>query len=128
MIRYLLLLGALAIFLAGCTQVSLPPSPADWQAQREFSLALDQFTSSNRVDLLQNLYQQDPGSPWGQRAETIIRYAQELDKRKEQLEQLRAEQESLKQEIAGLHQENLQLNEKIEQLKGLLIELENRPQ
>jgi len=124
---------------------SLLPSQIDRKEQLLFSQALDQFSSSNRLELLKQLRDDYPDSPWGRRAETIILYAQELDNRKEQLvalrdqyehlkqekEQLTAlsdENELLKQDNIRLRQETQQLIEKIEQLKGLLIELENRPQ
>jgi len=116
------------ILLSGCSSFSLPPSPANWQRQQQFAKALEQFSSSNRIELLEEIRDEDPDSDWGRWAETIVRYAQELDKRKEQLETLRSEHESLEGETAALREENQHLVEKIEQLKGLLIEQENRAQ
>jgi predicted nuclease with TOPRIM domain len=92
-----------------------------------FSRALDQFSASNRVESLQEFQQNFPDSPWGRRAETIVRTARELADRKEQLAAKGQAETLLQQKLDGLRQENQQLTEQLEQLKGLLIQLENRP-
>jgi hypothetical protein len=125
--RTIVLIGFFALTVAGCTMIPLIPSQIDRQEQQLFNKGLDQFSSSNRVDLLRQLQDDYPDSVWAQRAETIILYARELDKRKEQITTQHNENELVKQENTELRQENQQLSEKIEQLKGLLIEQENRP-
>lgn len=126
--RFIVLICLFSLALSGCTLVSYIPTQAARQEQQQFIKALDQFSSSNRVELLQQVQQDYPNSPWGRRAETITLYVQELDSRKEQLAAQREEQELLKKEVVGLQQKNQQLTEKIEQLKSLLIEQEQRPQ
>ena len=119
------------LFLTGCSAApfskSLKPYPQQ-QAQELFFSALDQFSASNKLTLMHQLQQQSPDSVWSVYAETIIRYARELDARKTQLSQEREEKQRLLAELDSLKQKNKQLNKKFEQLKALLIELEQRPQ
>jgi len=126
--RFLILIGIYSLVLAGCTILPLTSTQEARQEEQLFIKALDQFSAKNRVELLQQVQDDYPDSPWGRRAETIVLYAQELDKRKEQLAAQREEDDRLKQELEGLRQENQQLKEMIEQLKGLLINQENRQQ
>ena len=79
--------------------------------------------------------------PWARRAETIVLYALEVERRKEQLNKKREDidwsnrelevykekNRLLAQEIETTKVENEQLKEQIEQLKVLLIQLEQRP-
>ena len=115
------------LLLAGCS--SLPPQ-TPWVGstevtrqleQKRFNQALDQLVATQSLSGLRDFRQQNPGGDWGARAETIILYIEELTQRKDQLEQLSGEQ-------LLLQAENQQLIEKIEQLKRLLIQLEQRPQ
>ncbi|NOY14347.1 MAG: hypothetical protein GXP51_11995 [Deltaproteobacteria bacterium] len=119
------------LFLTGCSVApfskSLKPYPQQ-QDQELFFSALDQFSTSNKLTLMHQLQQQSPDSVWAAYAETIIRYARELDARKAQLSQEREEKQRLLAELDSIKQKNKQLNEKFEQLKALLIELEQRPQ
>lgn len=126
--RWLILLVVFFLLFTGCAMFPLAPISTAQQERLRFINGVDQLSTSNRVELLQQLQQDAPDSPWGQRAQTIILYARELDSRKQQLTELREEDERLKQEIDDLRQENQQLTEMIDQLKGLLIEQENRPQ
>lgn len=113
--------------LAGCTQllpvqshlVRLEPAlPTEPEA---FSQALDQLTATRSLNGLKEFQQLYPGSHWSARAATIILYVEELNQRKVQLEEFQNRQ-------LQLQAENQQLTGKIEQLKKLLIELEQRPQ
>lgn len=130
--RFILLL---CVFwgLAGCAYVpfgkSLKLHPQQYQIQEEelFHAALDEFSVTNKLDLMQQFLQQYPDSEIAVPAETIILYARELDTRKAQLTAEREENQRLAAELDSLKQENVHLNEKIEQLKILLIELEQRP-
>lgn len=86
-----------------------------------FSAALDQLSATHSLAGLKSFQERYSESLWGERAETIVLYVEEVNQRKAQLEQLRNEQ-------LQLQADNKQLIEKIEQLKTLLIELEQRPQ
>lgn len=105
----------------------LEPTPAKVQVpiaaveQERFNQALDLLTTTQSLSELRAFWQSYPQNPWGERAKTIILYIEELSLRKEQFEQLRNEQQKMQAE-------NQQLLEKIEQLKKLLIKLEQRPQ
>lgn len=124
---------ALFLFLAACSAVpfskNLKPHPQQQNrltAEESFLAAMEQFSTANKLTQMQQVQQQFPGSVWAAHAKTIILYAQELDTRKSQLSSERAEKNQLLAELASVKQENLQLNEKIEQLKALLIDLEQR--
>ena len=86
-----------------------------------FSAALDQLSATHSLAGLKGFQERYSESLWGERAETIVLYVEEVNQRKLQLDQLRNEQQRLQAE-------NQLLIEKIEQLKTLLIELEQRPQ
>ncbi|MBN1959190.1 MAG: hypothetical protein JXQ81_03485 [Desulfuromonadales bacterium] len=142
MMRLIFLL-VICMSLTSCTAL-LPrlQKQAVPQDQVAFSRAFDEFRASHGIDQLQRFKQDYPDSDWAQRAETIILYALELDRRKIQLEESRtaqqqlqqklnqeeAAQHDLQQQIEALSLTNQQLTEQIEQLKGLLIQLEKRPQ
>lgn len=142
MIRFIFL-SIMCFILPACTQLlpqvqkqAIPPD------QLNFSLAIDEFRTSHRIDQLQQFKKNYPDSAWADRAETIILYSLELDRRKAQIEESRTKQEQLKQQLKELEGKNSQLNkqietmtltnqqlnQQIEQLKGLLIQLEKRPQ
>jgi predicted nuclease with TOPRIM domain len=142
MIRFIFLL-IMCFILPACTQIlpqvqkqAVPPD------QLNFSLAIDEFRTSHRIDQLQQFKKNYPDSDWAGRAETIILYSLELDRRKAQIEECRKNLEQLQQTLKLLEGEssqlkeqvetmtltNQQLNQQIEQLKGLLIQLEKRPQ
>lgn len=128
-----IVLSTLLLLLAACTgapftkSLSLHPK-SQLHDQELFIAALDQFSASNKLELMDELRQRFPDSVWAEHAETITLYARELDNRKAQLSALEEKTLLLNDELAALKQENLLLNEKIEQLKTLLIELEQRPQ
>ncbi len=122
----------LAIFvsaISACSLVQKIPVPMPRsQVEHRFIEALDEFSETNRVVLLKQLQRDYPDSVWRTRAQTIILYAQELDNRKRQIEILRKDKEQQAADIAELQKENQELTEKLEQLKGVLIEVENQPQ
>ncbi len=121
------LMGCAQLLSMTCPVAPQPQIPAQSQGQlpaveqERFSQALDRLTTTQSLSDLREVQQNYPQNLWGERAKTIILYVEELSLRKEQLEQLRNEQQQL-------DAENQQLLEKIEQLKRLLIELEQRPQ
>lgn len=110
--------------------------------QREFGLAVDSLTSSHRLDPLIGFQDIYPESEWTPRAITIVRYVRELEQRKKQLEENREQMKQqdleldsqveknqlLAAELEELTSLNHQLTEQITQLKGLLIQLEQRSQ
>ena len=107
------LIGFLSFALAGCSMIPLTVAQVDHYEQEQFIKALDQFVANNRIDQLQQVQKDYPDSAWGKRAETIVLYAQELDNRKDQL--------------AAAREENKQLQEKLDQLKNVLIRTESCP-
>lgn len=115
----------LVILLSSCAW--LPASPSvEVPPQQLFGRALDALGTEHRIGPLQEFQQQYPESIWARRAETVIRYAQEVHTRKEQLAELQLEKQRQAELLERLQQENSQLNETIEKLKTLLIDLEKR--
>ncbi len=117
------------LLLSACTapqpKVAGPPEPTELQ---QFGQALDLLTREHNPRGLKDFQERYPASPWSWRAETILLYVQELNQRKEQLTEARAGQQAAEQAGENLREENRQLTTKIDQLKQLLIELEQRPQ
>ncbi len=139
--RFIVALGLLFLLAACATSPftmtrEMNPHPQPELREREaFIAALDQFSATNRLELLAAFQRDYPGSSLKPYADTISRYARELDNRKAQLGELQVEQQELQLQLEAaqqknqrLKEENLQLDEKIEQLKKLLIELEQRSQ
>ncbi len=132
--RYLILVS-LCVALSACSMITIPQTITQHQAQGQFIEALDEFSETNRVALLKQLQLEYPDGIWYTRAETIILYAQELENRKRQVENLREEKLELQQHqrhledgLSQLQAENQELSEKIEQLKSVLIDVEQRKQ
>ena len=136
------LLLILVVLLTGCS-ILCPQWGQDLTSdQIEFSRAFDYFQSSQNTRELRNFKMTYPNSSWSERAGEIIRYAEQLEQQKRrvaqlkqqdekntyQLEVLRASEGRLAAEVERLIDENCQLHEKLEQLKGLLIQLEAQPQ
>ncbi len=116
------------LIMAGC---SLAPITQTFKSPPDevlFLRAVDELSATNRITLLQQVPQDYPDSIWAIRAETIIAYARELDTRKAQLAAETAEKQQLATDLDRIKRKNRQLEEKIGQLKKLLIELEQRPQ
>ena len=116
----------LFVVLSGCTQL-VPANAPDVvqesqpvQEQLLFNQAFDQWVSTQNLNSLREFQKLHQQSAWGARAEIVIRYVEELHQRKLQLEEKRVE-------LQQLQADNLQLTGMIEQLKKLLIELEQRP-
>ena len=123
-----LLITALALLLPACSVMQIPESISHHQAERQFIDALDEFSETSRTEQLRQFQRNYPNDPWHTRAESILLYAKELYKRKRQIETLRQDKERLEEEIAGLQGTNQRLTEKLEQLKGVLIEVEKQGQ
>ena len=123
----ILILLFFVVAITGCSQF-LPINRIDAQQeqlrlaeQEDFTLALDILAEEQSVRGLREFRQRYLKGAWAERAAAILLYDEELYLRKQQLERLRAEQQAIQVE-------NQQLLEKIEKLKRLLIELEQRPQ
>lgn len=122
-----LLFFSFLMLLTGCTLLLpggylIPQQEPRLTAEQEgFNQALDLLTTTHSSSGLRGFQQLYPDSPWGLRAATIVLYVEEVNQRKLQLGELHDEQ-------LRLQSENQQLTEKIEQLKKLLIELEQRTQ
>lgn len=131
--RYLVLFVLFGL-LSGCSVApfakSIKPHPelqSQLQGQELFLAAWDEFSATNKVELLQQFQRQSPDSTWAKYAGTIIHSARALAENKTQLATLREDNMRLHAERDSLQQGNDQLSEKIEQFKILLIELEQRP-
>jgi len=119
-------MAVLLCFLAACSGAPFsknltPHSQSNVPEQDLFIAALDQFVATQQYDLLETLQRQSPGSVWGRYAKTLLKNTLALEQKSTELMTVTVERDRLQQE-------NLQLIEKIEQLKTLLIELEQRPQ
>jgi hypothetical protein len=124
----IVLFPCLFFFLSACATVpftkSMTPHPQQksaMQPQEMFHAAMGDYSASKNLELMFQLQKQYPDSNWADHAETIILLAREVSQLAEDKNQSAAE-------LDILTQENIKLNEKIEQLKSLLIELEQRPQ
>lgn len=140
MTRFLLILGLL--LMTSCTPLlSLPKQPVP-SAQHCFSRAIDAFAANGQVAGLQRCAEDFTASEWSVRARTLIDLNARLSRCQnegialaEQTKQDQERIEGLQQELAEqsrrlqlLAQENAELEKTLEQLKGLLIELEQRPE
>lgn len=103
--------------------------------ERAYADTLDTFALTHRVSLLRSFQQDYPDSIWSRRAETLALYALEVERRKidnredqELIEKQAIEIERLLVREKKLKKQNAQLTEQIDQLKGLLIQLEQRTQ
>ncbi|MBE9486005.1 MAG: hypothetical protein IMY82_02405, partial [Chloroflexi bacterium] len=92
-----------------------------------FLRAVDELSATNKITLLQQVPQDYPDSIWAVRAETIIACALELVACKAPSAAEATEKQQLAADLDRIKRENRQLEEKIDQLKKLLIELEQRP-
>ena len=127
--------------LVGCAVFYPQPKQPVLQDQQDFCQAFTEFQNSRSITGFQKLLADFPESIWSARAETIILYAQELDRQKGQneelhnsvrqqsldLEQLTKLNHQLNDENEHLRELNQQLADKIEQLKSLLIQSEKHP-
>ncbi|NOQ51143.1 MAG: hypothetical protein GQ578_02830 [Desulfuromonadaceae bacterium] len=115
------------LIMAGC---SLAPITQTFKSPPDevlFLRAVDELSATNRITLLQQVPQDYPDSIWAVRAETIIADVLKLATCKTQLAAAATEKQQLAADLDRVKRENRQLEEKIGQLKKLLIELEQRP-
>jgi hypothetical protein len=139
--KLVFLLSTLFLF-SGCAVFQPQPKQVLSQDEQDFCQAFDAFQESGQITGLQKLLVDFPGSDWSTRAEIIIFYKKQLDQLKVQNEHLRRSQrqqsldlkylkqhdQQLKEKTERLDEINKQLTDKIEQLKGLLIQSEKYPQ
>lgn len=119
-----------AFFLSGCALLipeekelpSVLPEPSATQ-QQDFNLYLDDFLADG--DLIA-LAQYLDGTPDSRQHEALRHLARELQQCRADHADLTTEMESENQLVADLEVKNQQLRETIEQLKSLLIQLEQR--
>ncbi len=128
--KVIIVFGLLLLTACSGTHLSknLNFSPLQSAEQKLFITALDQYSATSDLTLMDDLRLRYPDSIWATRAETIATRARELNDLKTQLHGIQTEDQQLLDQLAALKQENLQLAEQIAQLKALLIELEQRPQ
>ena len=123
------------ICVAGCTTVCPQRELSLPQDQIDYTLAIDHFSQTEKLDSLLDFVANYPDSPWSKRAAIVIRYANEIEQLKSQIKTLKAEKENyrlseMKQRTAleQMKTEKQQLTEKLEKFKGILIQLEAQPQ
>lgn len=124
---FVLLIAAL---LSGCAllfpdEKELPPAPPEppQVQQQEYDRYLDNFLVGGDLAALDHYL---AGVPDSQQHEAMRRLAHQLQQCRTDLAELMAELESGNQLIIDLEGKNQQLRETIEQLKSLLIQLEQR--
>lgn len=129
MSRWVLVLLS-AFFLSGCALLipeekelpSVLPEPSATQ-QQDFNLYLDDFLADGDLTALAQYLD---GTPDSRQHEALRRLAHALQQCRADHADLTAEMESENQLVADLEVKNQQLRETIEQLKSLLIQLEQR--
>lgn len=126
------LLYAFVTLLSGCATLpfatSLKPHPqqqAPIESAALFQVALDEFVATDSLEKMTQLQQQAAGSIWAEYAGSILLIAQ---RHRQQLVLEQTDSQQLADDLASLQQHNMHLNEKIEQLKTLLIEQEQLAQ
>ena len=117
----------LVSLLFGCTELMSQQKVAIPVDQLAFEQAFTEFQNNNQLTVLENYAELYPDSPWAGRARTVILYARELEQRKEQLKQQQQTLSEKEEILQQLSRENVKLNETLDQLKGSLIEMEQRP-
>lgn len=129
MSRWLFVLS-IAALLSGCAlllpeEKELPPAlPESAQLQQqEFDRYLDEYLGGGDPAPLDQYF---AGAPDNQQLEALRRFARELQQCRVDQAELTADLESRIQLANDLEGENQQLRETIEQLKSLLIQLEQR--
>ena len=137
--RKQLILLTLLVALSSCA--SLFPEPKIRAAKDlvAFEQAFSQFETMRSTAELESFVATYPNSPWAARANSVLNCVSDLDSCNTRLQKLQATNQELeskinllkkqhKEQLNELQNENGQLTETIEQLKGSLIELEQRPQ
>ena len=127
--KWILLFGLL--WLSACSNLpiakKMTPQKTQYAESEIAQAAIEQYQSSGKTELLQQLAEQKPDSVEGRYAAALWRLNAELEQQQAQLANQEADFDRFAAEQRALQQENQQLNETIEQLKKLLIELEQRP-
>ncbi|SHI55611.1 hypothetical protein SAMN02745165_00395 [Malonomonas rubra DSM 5091] len=127
--RWFLLLGLLV--LGACSHLpiakKMTPQESTHGEKQLVQAAIDQYRLSGETELLQQLAEQEVDSYWGRYADALLRLSAELELLKDRSAKGEVDCGQLVAEQEALQQENELLNQKIEQLKKLLIELEQRP-
>lgn len=126
---FFLLLG---VFLSGCA----PLFPEQWGVpsqtavsdQRDFDRHLELFLATGDPASLDQYVAEHPPGNHRSRAQALSLFAHELQQCRKQSAELVAASRSNLEMIDGLEEKNRQLLETIEQLKSLLIQLEQRAQ
>ena len=125
LLSFVLLLSACSAFPVGKSLSDSSQRQIQTQQRDLFLAALDQFFTANNLQLLEQFQRQEQDSPLADTAEKIIQLAQ---KRTEQISSAETDNQRLLTDLTALQQQNLLLSEKIEQLKTLLIDQEQRAQ
>ncbi|MFO7765752.1 MAG: hypothetical protein R6V33_04910 [Pelovirga sp.] len=131
MTRWLLLL-LLTALLSGCTlllpeQKELPPQ-APVTDRQDFNELLDAFLATGDPAVLDQYLADYPHGVHRDRVQSLIAFARQLQQCRNENVHLVASARSGRKTIAELEEKNRLLSETIEQLKSLLIQLEQRPQ
>ncbi len=122
LIGSMLMTGCALFFPEETELTSVPPESAQTQ-QQEVEGYLDGFLAGADLDALDQYLAAAPDS---KQHAAIRRLVQELQQCRAELRELTTSLESSRQLIDNLENRNLQLLETIEQLKSLLIQLEQR--
>ena len=132
--RFLLFL-LLALLLSACSSFSLPESFPGVRAERQYIHALDAYFETKEISLLQQFKRDYPVEPWSSRVDKVLLHIRELENRKRQIAELQQARQRQAQEVARLQAANQrlteqvrELTEKLEQLKGVLIDVETQGQ
>jgi len=125
--RFVISCGLL-VLLTACSGPYLKDFNPRSSAEKLFVAGLEDFSSRGGLKKLEKVEARYPRSKWAGYAASILS-AQQAVKTEQAISAENAQANAeLSSQLDALRQENLQLNETIEQLKKLLIELEQRAQ
>lgn len=141
-LTYLLLLIFLLPLVGGCARLCPEAKSPLLPEQEAFMKGLDAFRSGQGTALLDALAARYPDSVWSARAEALVKLHRDLEQAADDSTDLEQQADAAGEQISRLKQkiaeqearlqryaaDNRELAETIEQLKGLLIELEQQPQ
>lgn len=116
------------IFLAGCSAICPQQKASLSQDQIAYTTAIDHFLLTEKMDKLVDFTHEYPNSPWTERANVVLRYAHEREKLISELEAFRRSDVEQRADLERMVRENQNLTEKLEEFKGVLIQLEAQPQ
>ncbi len=137
--KKLLILLPLLVVLSGCATLFPEPKVRAAKDLVAFEQAFSQFETKHSSAELESFVATYPNSPWAARANSVLNCVNDIEQRNARLQKMQAANQELenkisqlkkqhKEQLNELKNENGQLTETIEQLKGSLIELEQRPQ